>query len=225
MARFKRLDVLNNMVEVGVIPVFYNGDLELTREIVRACRKGGAKCIEFTNRGDHAFEIFSALESGMAREDPGAILGVGSVIDPGTASIYINAGTSFVVGPVFNPEVARACNRRKIAYSPGCGSVSEISAAEEMGCEIIKIFPGGQVGGPAFVKAVRGPMPWTSIMPTGGVDVTEESVGAWIGAGCVCLGMGSKLIIKELVAARDWNKIAENVARTIELIKKAREGK
>lgn len=225
MARFKRLDVLNSMVEVGVIPVFYNGDLEVAREIVRACRKGGAKCIEFTNRGDHAFEIFSALESEMAREDPGAILGVGSVIDPGTASIYINAGASFVVGQGFNPEVARVCNRRKIAYSPGCGSVSEISAAEEMGCEIIKIFPGGQVGGPAFVKAVRGPMPWTSIMPTGGVDVTEESVGAWIGAGCVCLGMGSKLITKELVAARDWNEIAENVARTIELIKKVREGK
>jgi 2-dehydro-3-deoxyphosphogluconate aldolase / (4S)-4-hydroxy-2-oxoglutarate aldolase len=222
MSRFPRLQVLNSMIEIGVIPVFYNGDLALARNIVRACRKGGARCIEFTNRGDHAIEIFSVLEQEMAKEDPAAILGVGSVVDPGTASLYINSGAAFVVGPVLNPEVAKACNRRKVPYSPGCGSVSEISTAEELGCEIIKIFPGGQVGGPAFVKAVRGPMPWTNIMPTGGVDPTEESVGAWIGAGCVCLGMGSKLIIKELVAAGEWDKISENVARTIELVKKVR---
>ncbi|MBN2290477.1 MAG: bifunctional 4-hydroxy-2-oxoglutarate aldolase/2-dehydro-3-deoxy-phosphogluconate aldolase, partial [Candidatus Glassbacteria bacterium] len=214
MSRFPRLEVLNSMVGVGVIPVFYNPDLETAKNIVRACRKGGARCIEFTNRGDHAVEIFSLLESHFAAEDPGAVLGVGSVLDPGTAAMYINAGAAFVVGPVLNEEVARVCNRRKVAYSPGCGSVSEISRAEELGCEIIKIFPGGQVGGPAFVKAVKGPMPWTSIMPTGGVDSTEESIGAWIGAGCVCLGMGSKLITKELVAARDWEAVAENVSRT-----------
>ena len=225
MSRFPRLEVLNSMIEPGVIAVFYNADLEVAENIVRACRKGGARCVEFTNRGDHAIEIFSALESNFAVEDPGAILGVGSVLDPGTASMYINAGAAFVVGPVLNAEVARACNRRKIAYSPGCGSASEISLAEELGCEIIKIFPGGQVGGPAFVKAVKGPMPWTSIMPTGGVDATEESISAWIGAGCVCLGMGSKLVTKELVAARDWDKISENVSRVIELIKKARGGK
>jgi len=225
MSRFARLQVLNSMVEIGVIPVFYNPDLEVAGNIVRACRKGGARCVEFTNRGDHAAEIFSALESAFAAEDPQAVLGVGSVVDPGTASMYINAGAAFVVGPVLNPEVARVCNRRKIAYSPGCGSVSEISRAEELGCEIIKIFPGGQVGGPAFVKAVKGPMPWTSIMPTGGVDITEESINAWIGAGCVCLGMGSKLITKDLVIAGDWEGIAGNVARAIELVKKARAGK
>ena len=225
MSRFPRLEVLNSMIEPGVIAVFYNANLEVAENIVRACRKGGARCVEFTNRGDHAIEIFSALESNFAVEDPEAILGVGSVLDPGTASMYINAGAAFVVGPVLNAEVARACNRRKIAYSPGCGSASEISLAEELGCEIIKIFPGGQVGGPAFVKAVKGPMPWTSIMPTGGVDATEESINAWIGAGCVCLGMGSKLVTKELVAAHDWDKISENVSRVIELIKKARGGK
>ncbi|MBW7997656.1 MAG: bifunctional 4-hydroxy-2-oxoglutarate aldolase/2-dehydro-3-deoxy-phosphogluconate aldolase [Candidatus Glassbacteria bacterium] len=222
MARFQRLDVLNNMVAAGVIPVFYNADVELAADIVRACRKGGARCIEFTNRGDHAFEIFSQLHSRFTSELPDVILGVGSVVDPGTASIYINAGAGFVVGPVFNPEVARVCNRRKVAYSPGCGSASEVSAAEEMGCEIIKIFPGSQVGGPAFVMAIKGPMPWTSIMPTGGVDVTEESIGAWIGAGCVCLGIGSKLITRDAVAAGEWDKIAANVAKAIELVKKAR---
>ena len=224
MSRFSRLEVLNNMVELGVIPVFYNPNPEIAGNIIRACRKGGVRCVEFTNRGDHAIEIFSGLESQFAAEDPEAILGVGSVVDPGTAAMYINAGAGFVGGPVLTPEVARACNRRKIAYSPGCGSVSEISRAEELGCEIIKIFPGGQVGGPAFVRAVKGPMPWTSIMPTGGVDATEESISAWIGAGCVCLGMGSKLVTKELVATRDWEGIAANVARAVELVKKARGG-
>lgn len=222
MARFSRLEVLNSMVEIGVIPVFYNGDIEIARQIVRACRKGGARCVEFTNRGDHAYEIFTVLDRDFAKEDPGCILGVGSVVDPGTASLYINEGAAFVVGPVLNPDVARVCNRRKIAYSPGCGSVTEISAAEEMGCEIIKIFPGGQVGGPAFVKAIKGPMPWVSIMPTGGVEATEESISAWITAGCVTLGMGSNLVTKELVAARDWDKIAANVAKAIELVRKAR---
>jgi 2-dehydro-3-deoxyphosphogluconate aldolase/(4S)-4-hydroxy-2-oxoglutarate aldolase len=222
MARFQRLEVLNNMVATGVIPVFYNADVEIAANIVRSCRKGGARCIEFTNRGDHAFEIFSQLHSRFANELPDVILGVGSIVDPGTASLYINAGANFVVGPVLNAEVARACNRRKIAYSPGCGSASEVSAAEELGCEIIKIFPGSQVGGPAFVKAVKGPMPWTSIMPTGGVDATEESIGAWIGAGCVCLGMGSKLITKEAVAAGQWDKVTANVANAIDLVKKAR---
>ena len=208
MSRFARLHVLNKMVEVGVIPVFYNADLELTRNIVRACRKGGAVCVEFTNRGDHAYEIFSQLEREMSKEDPEAIMGVGSIVDPGTASLYINSGAGFVVGPVLNAEVAKVCNRRKIAYS--------------LGCEIIKIFPGGQVGGPAFVKALKGPMPWSSIMPTGGVEATAESIGAWIGAGCVCLGMGSNLITKELVAAKDWDGIAKNVAAAIELVKKAK---
>ena len=222
MSRFARLHVLNKMTEVGVIPVFYNGDPDTVLNIARACRKGGAVCIEFTNRGDHAFEIFSQVERTLAKEDPEAILGVGSIVDPGTASLYINAGAAFVVGPVLNADVARACNRRKIAYSPGCGSATEVSAAEELGCEVIKIFPGGQVGGPAFVKAIKGPMPWTSIMPTGGVEATEESISAWIKAGCVCLGMGSNLITKDLVAAKDWDGIAKNVANAIALVKKTR---
>ena len=222
MSRFSRLEVLNSMVAVGIVPVFYNPDFETAKNIVLACRKGGAQCLEFTNRGDHAFEVFSKLESYFAKEDPQAMLGVGSVVDPGTASLYINSGAAFVVGPVLNPEVAKACNRRKVAYSPGCGTASEISQAEELGVEIVKIFPGGLVGGPSFVKSVLAPMPWTRIMPTGGVDSTEESIRAWIGAGCSCLGMGSKLITKDLVAAGKWDEIAGNVRQAVETVKKVR---
>lgn len=223
MARFARLDVLNTIIEVGVVPVFYNGDIETVKHIVEACARGGARVIEFTNRGDFAVEVFGKMEKFCREKYPDIITGVGSVLDPVSAGMYIARGANFIVGSVMNPEVAKLCNRRKIPYSPGCGSASEISRAEELGCEIIKIFPGGQVGGPSFVKAVKGPTPWTSIMPTGGVDVTEESLRAWFEAGVSCVGIGSKLIRKDLVAAEDWDGIKENVKTTIERIRQIRQ--
>lgn len=222
MARFTRLDVLERMIEVGVVPVFYHEDVEVAKRVVGACSAGGAGLVEFTNRGDLAYRVFAELVAHFGKADPSVALGVGSVVDAPTAALYISSGANFVVGPVLNAEVARLCNRRKVAYSPGCGSASEISEAEELGVEIVKVFPGGEVGGPAFVKAILGPMPWTRIMPTGGVQATEESITAWIKAGCACLGMGSDLIKKELVAAGDWDGIAERVAKAVSLVKKAR---
>ena len=224
MARYDRLRVLNTMIELGLVPVFYNPDVEVAKRIVTACRAGGARVVEFTNRGDFAFQVYTELAQYVAEAEPDVILGVGSIIDMPTAALYISAGANFVVGPMLNPEVARLCNRRKVAYSPGCGSVSEISEAEELGVEIVKVFPGTQVGGPAFVKAVRGPMPWTRIMPTGGVDATEESIRAWFEAGAACVGMGSKLITKELVAMGDFDAISTKVAQVLAWIREVREG-
>ena len=222
MARFDRLTVLNAVFEAGLVPVFYNSDLEVAQQIVAACAAGGAKVVEFTNRGDRAWNVFTQLAEWAETARPDVILGVGSVIDAPTAALYISSGANFVVGPVLNPEVARLCNRRKIAYMPGCGSASEISEAEALGVEIVKVFPGSQVGGPDFVKAVLGPMPWTRIMPTGGVDATEESIRAWFGAGVACVGIGSKLIAKDLVASGDYGSISKRVALVLAWIRQAR---
>jgi len=222
MARFTRLDVLNTMVNTGLVPVFYHGDVETAKKIVQACAAGGTRCVEFTNRGDFAPFVFKELAEQIAKENPEVILGVGSVIDAPTAALYIASGANFVVGPLLNPEVARLCNRRKIAYSPGCGTVSEISQAEELGVEIVKIFPGGLVGGPEFVKSVLAPMPWTRIMPTGGVETTKESVFAWIKAGVAALGIGSNLISKERIAGRQWDEMSQVCGQLLAWIREAR---
>lgn len=224
MARFSRLQTLTTMIETGLVPVFYHGDVEVAVRIVEACLEGGARCVEFTNRGDQAHVVFGELVRHFG-DDERAILGVGTVVDAGSAALYIQLGANFVVGPVLNPEIARLCNRRKVAYSPGCGSVSEISRAEELGVEICKIFPGTQVGGPGFVKSVKGPMPWTRIMPTGGVAPTEENIRAWFEAGAACVGMGSKLITKELVLAGDFEAISAKVRQTLNWIQDIRNGK
>ena len=222
MARFKRLEVLRAMVESGLVPVFYYKDLETAKKVARAAADGGAKLLEFTNRGDFAYQIFSELIQWCESEIPEVIVGIGSVIDPGTASLYINNGANFIVGPVLNAEVAKACNRRKVPYMPGCGSASEISQAEEYGVEICKIFPGKEVGGPAFVKSILGPMPWTLIMPTGGVDTTRESIEAWFKAGVACVGVGSNLISKELIAAGDFEAITKKTAEVLNWINEVR---
>lgn len=223
MAKYNRMVVLTEMIKTGLVPVFYNRDVDVAEKIVGACLDAGVRCVEFTNRGDQAHLVFGELVRRFASDDR-AILGVGSVLDQGTAALYIQLGANFVVGPVLNSEVAKVCNRRKVAYSPGCGTVSEISAAEELGVEICKIFPGKQVGGPDFVKSVRGPMPWTRIMPTGGVSPTQENMKAWFEAGVSCVGMGSKLVTKELVDAGDYAAITEKASQTLRWIEEARQG-
>lgn len=222
MARFTRIEVAQRMKETGIVPVFYHQDIEVCKKAVKACYDGGIRVFEFTNRGDFAHEVFNELNKFAAKETPEMIMGVGSVVDAGTTSLYIQMGANFIVSPILNAEMAKVCNRRKIAWSPGCGSLTEISYAEELGAEVVKIFPGSQVGGPSFVKAVRGPFPWTSIMPTGGVEPTEENLQGWFDAGVHCVGMGSKLFVKDSDGNIDYDGLTQKVKDTLALVKKLR---
>jgi len=209
------------MNETGMVPLFYHPDIDLGKKVIKACYDGGARLMEFTARGDFAFEVFSELNKYALKELPGMILGVGSITDAAAASMFIQMGANFIVTPSFRKDIAIVCNRRKVLWSPGCGSLTEINTAEELGCEIVKLFP-GDLYGPGFVKAIKGPQPWTSIMPTGGVSTDEANLKAWFEAGVTCVGMGSKLISKELLAARDFDLLQKKVQDTLSIIQKLR---
>ncbi len=223
MARFSRIEVALKMKETGLIPVFYHKDLETCKQVVKAAYDGGVRVFEFTNRGDYAHEIFGELNKWAANETPEMILGIGSVVDVGTTSLYLQLGANFIVSPVLNPDMAKVCNRRKVAWSPGCGSLTEISYAEELGAEVVKIFPGSQVGGPPFVKAIKGPFPWTSIMPTGGVKPTKDNLEEWFNAGVHCVGMGSQLFKKDIIEAKNFDQLTAHIKKALHIIKQLRE--
>ena len=218
MAKFSKIKVLNKMDQAPMVPVFYHSDADTACAVVKACYDGGVRCFEFTNRGDFAHEVFEAVVKFAARECPAMAIGVGSVVDPGTASLYMQLGACFVVGPLFNPEVARVCNRRQVPYIPGCGSVTEIGYAQEAGCEVCKVFP-GDVLGPKFVKGLKAPMPWSKIMVTGGVEPIAENLTAWRSAGADYVGMGSKLFPKDRVAAADWAYITAKCTEALGYMK------
>lgn len=219
MALFSRIEVVTTMKNHGIIPVFYNGDIEICKQIIKSCYDGGARVFEFTNRGDGAHKVYEELNYFVAQELPDMVLGAGSIVDAGTTALYLQLGANFIVSPIVNPEMAKVCNRRKIAWMPGCGSVTEISYAEELGAEIVKIFPAMEVGGPSFVKAVKGPFPWTSIMPTGGVSPTEENLRAWFEAGVHCVGIGSKLFVTNQDGSFDYKGITEKVRSAFQILK------
>jgi len=222
MAKYTRLEVLNTIVNTGLVPVFYNPNPEVAKNVAKAMVAGGCRLLEFTNRGDFAPEVFKELSRFCQKELPDMILGVGSIVDAPTAALYVAYGANFVVGPNTNPEVARFCNRRKIPYSPGCGSATEIAEAEELGVEIVKVFPGDSVGGPAFVKSILGPCPWTRIMPTGGVDATKEGLAAWFKAGVAAVGIGGNLIKKEYLESGNYDAMGTRTAEILALIREVR---
>ncbi len=219
MAQCTRIEVANTMRETGMVPLFYHPDIELGKKVLKACFDGGARLMEFTARGDYAFEVFSELNRFAIKELPGMIMGVGSVTDAPAASMFMQMGANFIVTPSLREDIAIVCNRRKVLWSPGCGSLTEINRAEEMGCEIVKLFP-GDIYGPGFVKAIKGPQPWTSVMPTGGVSTDEDNLRGWFDAGVTCVGMGSKLISNEILANKDFEKLESKVKGTLQLIQK-----
>ena len=218
MAQFTRLELVQIMKDTGMVPLFYNKDIEISKKVITACYKGGARLLEFTARGDFAHEVFGKLIKYATKELPGMAMGVGSVTDATSASVFMSLGANFIVTPVLREDIAIICNRRKVLWSAGCGTLTEIAKAEELGCEIIKLFP-GSVYGPKFVKAVRGPQPWTSIMPTGGVSPTKENLEAWFEAGVACVGMGSNLMAKNTDGRFNYKKIESLTRDALKIIK------
>lgn len=216
MARFDKQAVMAKIKEAPMVPVFYHKDLDTAKAVVKACYAGGVRAFEFTNRGDFAHEVFGPLVKWAAEECPDLALGVGSIVDPATAALYMQLGACFVVGPLFNPEVARVCNRRQVPYTPGCGSISEVGLAQEAGCELCKVFP-GDVLGPKFVKGLLAPMPWSKLMVTGGVEPNADNLNAWFTAGAFCVGMGSKLFPKDRIAVSDWTYISDKCREALAL--------
>ena len=221
MANYSRIEVAEVMKQTGLVPLFYNGDLEVSKKVVKAVYDGGARLLEFTARGDFAHEVFGELNKYALKELPGMIMGVGSVTDAASASRFMALGANFIVTPVLREDIAIVCNRRKVMWSPGCGSLTEICRAEELGCEIVKLFPGG-IYGPNFVKGIKGPQPWTSVMPTGGVSPTRDNLEGWFNAGVTCVGMGSKLIAKNADGNYDLSKIESDTKNALEIIKSLR---
>jgi 2-dehydro-3-deoxyphosphogluconate aldolase/(4S)-4-hydroxy-2-oxoglutarate aldolase len=221
MARFSKIQVLNAMSSTGMVPVFYNKDVEVAKQVIKACYDGGVRAFEFTNRGEFAHEVFGELNKWTAKECPELILGIGSVVDAPTAALYIQLGANFIVGPLFNPEISKIANRRLIPYTPGCGSVSEVGFAQESGCDLCKVFP-GDVLGPNFVKGLKAPMPWSLLMVTGGVKPEETNLKSWFDAGVTCVGMGSNLFPANVIAAKDWGKITELCKNALAIIQAIR---
>ena len=218
MSQFSRIKVFEKLQSAPIVPLFYHQDIDTAKAIAKACYDGGVKAIEFTNRGDFAHEIFGELRKYCTQNYPDLALGIGSLTDGPSASLYIRLGADFIVTPVLRKDIALICNRRKIMHMPGCSSLQEIAQAEELGCEVIKLFP-GNVFGPSFVKSVKGPQPWTNMMITGGVDLTEESVNTWLTAGATCVGIGSKLVSKEILASGDFGQISKSLGSILNSIK------
>lgn len=221
MARFNELEVMDKIGATGMVPVFYHRDAEVSKQVLKACYEGGVRVFEFTNRGDFAHEVFREVRKFALEQCPEMAVGAGSVVDAATAAIFLQLGADFIVGPLFNPDVAKVCNRRRVPYIPGCGSVSEVGFAQEAGCALVKMFP-GDVLGPKFVKSVLAPMPWTKIMVTGGVEPSEENLSAWFRAGVCCVGMGSKLFPKEITAGKKWDAVTTKCVEALQYIRNAK---
>jgi 2-dehydro-3-deoxyphosphogluconate aldolase/(4S)-4-hydroxy-2-oxoglutarate aldolase len=219
--RFTKLEVLSVMKTTGMVPVFYHKDIEVAKQVLKACYAGGVRAFEFTNRGEFAHEVFGELTKFAATECPEMIMGIGSIVDAPTAALYIQLGANFIVGPLFNLDVAKVANRRLVPYAPGCGSVSEVGFAQEMGCDLCKVFP-GDVLGAGFVKGLKAPMPWSNLMVTGGVKPEEANLKAWFDAGVTCVGMGSNLFPAEMIKAQDWSSITKLCADALQIIQKVR---
>src|SRR5579871_6211990 len=203
--------ILSEMHRTGIIPVFYHADIEKAKSVLTACYHGGVRVFEFTNRGENAFEVFTELQK-HAQTLPGLILGIGTIMNIADTEMYLAADANFIVSPILKTEMAAVCARHDRMWIPGCGTLTEIVTAKEAGARLIKIFP-GSVLRPKFVSSVLPVVPGLKLMPTGGVEPTQESLKSWFDAGVCCVGMGSQLLTKRIIDDGDWTTLQKNVTQ------------
>ena len=209
--------ISESIVAQGILPLYFNASEEISLDVLKAIYRAGIKAVEYTNRGDAALANFKKMVALRNADMPGLLLGVGTIKNMQHATDYMAAGADFLVSPGFVPEVAAYCVSNDIFYAPGCMTPSEIIAAENAGVKFIKLFPGNMLG-PEFLSSIKEIFPKLLFMPTGGVDTTKENIEGWYKAGVVAVGMGSKLISKKLMEAKDYATIESETKKVLDLI-------
>lgn len=218
MNKLYKFQVLTKLAEAKFLPIFSHEDPQIACEVGLACARGGAGVFELTNRSSTTPQAFSLLKQELDKSKSAMVLGIGSIVEPASAAAYINLGAAFVVAPNFNPEVAKVCNRRGVAYIPGCFTPTEVNQAQEAGCEVIKYFPADSKIGPQFIKSLRGPCPWTAVVATGGIEPTKEGMDPWFKAGCIALGLGSQFIKAEYIEKKDYKALETKVKEVVSFL-------
>ncbi|HMK16606.1 MAG TPA: hypothetical protein VK492_00280 [Chitinophagaceae bacterium] len=213
----KTQQIADAIVKQGMLPLYFNSSEEVSLDVLKAIYRAGVKAVEYTNRGDAALANFKKMVALRNTEMPGLLLGVGTIKNMQHATDYMAAGADFLVSPGFVPDVAAYCVSNDIFYAPGCMTPSEIIAAENAGIKFIKLFPGNMLG-PEFLTTIKDIFPKLLFMPTGGVDTTKENIEGWFKAGVCAVGMGSKLISKKLMEAKDYGTIETETKKVLELI-------
>jgi 2-dehydro-3-deoxyphosphogluconate aldolase/(4S)-4-hydroxy-2-oxoglutarate aldolase len=209
--------ITDAIIAQGMLPLYFNADETVSLDVLKAIYKAGVKAVEYTNRGEAALKNFTTMVALRNAEMPGLLLGVGTIKNMQQAEDYLKAGADFLVSPGFVKEVADFAVANDVFYAPGCMTPSEIIAAENAGIGFIKLFPGNMLG-PEFLSGIKEIFPKLLFMPTGGVDTTKENIEGWFNAGVCAVGMGSKLISKKLMEAKDYATIESETIKVLELI-------
>jgi 2-dehydro-3-deoxyphosphogluconate aldolase/(4S)-4-hydroxy-2-oxoglutarate aldolase len=217
---FSNEAIQDGMRASGMIPVFYNANVDVAKGVVDAAYQGGVRVFEFTNRGENAYQVFTQLLK-HAEQYSDLMLGIGTVMNAAVTRQYLDAGAHFIVSPILKAEMADVCNEDGKLWIPGCATLTEIVTAKDLGAKVIKIFP-GSVLGPGFVSSIMPVVPGLQLMPTGGVEPTEANLGAWFKAGVICVGMGSQLFTKDIIENRSWDQLSERVAEALSIVEKVR---
>lgn len=214
----KKNDILQVVTDQKLLPLFFNKDAEVSKEVLRALYQAGVRTLEYTNRGEAALQNFKQLRQVCDTELKGMYLGVGTIKNAQAAQVFIDAGTDFIVSPGLVEEVAKVADSHQMLWVPGCMTPTEIIRAEQLGAQLVKLFPGNILGA-GFVSAIKELFPQLKFMPTGGVEAEENNLKGWFKAGVAAVGMGSKLITKELVQQKDYEGLKTATEKALQLIK------